>query len=221
MKLFPSFCLFLLALAGSSVGAQEYGRVISSQAVVQQVAVPRQVCNDQLMEIQGPKSGAGAVLGAVAGGAIGNAAGHGSGSAAATVLGAIGGAVLGDRIESAPPPQIQNVRSCSYQTVFENRTVAYNIVYEYAGKQYSTQMAQDPGPTVPVQVSPLGSSNVAPSSATASVVSPVYTAPQVVETRIIYQPAYAWHHAARPLALPPVQLNFDWVEGPGRHRHWR
>ena len=44
------------------------------------------------------------------------------------------------------PPQ------CSTQTIFENRTVAYNVVYEYAGKQYTVQMPQDPGPTLRLQV---------------------------------------------------------------------
>jgi hypothetical protein len=37
----------------------------------------------------------------------------------------------------------------------ENRVVAYNVVYEYAGRQYSTQMPQDPGRWVPVSVRPV------------------------------------------------------------------
>ena len=40
------------------------------------------------------------------------------------------------------PPQ------CSTQTIYENRTVAYNVIYEYASKQYSVQMPQNPGPTL-------------------------------------------------------------------------
>ena len=44
------------------------------------------------------------------------------------------------------PPQ------CSTQTIYENRTVGYNVVYEYAGKQYTVQMPQDPGPTLRLQV---------------------------------------------------------------------
>lgn len=41
---------------------------------------------------------------------------------------------------------------CSTQTIYESRTVAYNVIYEYAGKQYSVQMPQNPGPTLRLQV---------------------------------------------------------------------
>lgn len=47
---------------------------------------------------------------------------------------------------------MQNVQQCSTQTFYENRTVAYNVTYEYAGKQYSVQMPQDPGPYVRLQM---------------------------------------------------------------------
>ena len=74
----------VLAAFGGSASAEEVGRVISSTPVVQQVAVPRQVCSDQPMAVQQPNSGAGAVVGGIAGGALGNTIGHGSGRAAAT-----------------------------------------------------------------------------------------------------------------------------------------
>ena len=86
------------ALVAASIGtaqAQEQGRVLSSQAVIQQVAVPRQVCNNQQVAVQGQKSGAGGMMGAIAGGAIGNNVGSGSGRALATVIGVIGGAAMG------------------------------------------------------------------------------------------------------------------------------
>ncbi len=53
------------------------------------------------------------------------------------------------------PPQ------CSTQTIFENRTVGYKVVYEYAGKQYTVQLPQDPGPTLLLRVSvdPASTSN--------------------------------------------------------------
>jgi uncharacterized protein YcfJ len=217
MKLQYCTCALMLGLLSAQAGAQELGRVISSQPVIQQVAVPRQVCTDQLVEVAPPKSGAGAVLGAVAGGAIGNAVGRGSGNAAATVIGVLGGAVLGDRIEGSPPGQLQNVRSCHQQAAFENRTVGYNVVYEYAGRQYATQMANDPGPTVAVQVSPVGSASPAPGyTAQAPVLQQSYGVPQVVESRIIYQPYYT-----RPYVLPPVQFRFGRGDDWGGHHHWR
>ena len=135
--------------------AQEVGKVISSTPIIQQVAVPRQVCNNQQVVTEGQKSGAGAAMGAIAGGAIGNNMGQGSGRAAATMLGLFGGAILGDKIEGPSAPEVRNVQNCSQQMFYENRTMAYNVVYEFAGKQYTVQMPQDPGPTVRLQITPM------------------------------------------------------------------
>lgn len=44
-------------------------------------------------------------------------------------------------------------QQCSTQTIYENRTVGYKVVYEYAGKQYSVQLPQDPGPTLQLRIS--------------------------------------------------------------------
>lgn len=132
----------------------EMGRVISSIPVLQQVAVPRQVCFNEQVTVPGQKSGAGAAMGSIAGGAIGNQIGDGSGRAVATMLGIIGGAVLGNNIEGNAPAQTQNVQRCTTQTVYENQTVGYNVTYEYAGKQYTVQMPQDPGQWVKLQVTP-------------------------------------------------------------------
>ena len=141
--------------ATTATQAQEVGKVISSTPIIQQVAVPRQVCNNQQVVTEGQKSGAGAAMGAIAGGAIGNNIGQGSGRAAATMLGLFGGAVLGDKIEGPSTPEVRNVQSCSQQMFYENRTMAYNVVYEFAGKQYTVQMPQDPGPTVRLQITPM------------------------------------------------------------------
>ena len=75
--------LTLLAGAACAATAQEQGRVLSSTPIVQQVAIPRQVCGTDTVYAGAPNSGAGAVMGAIAGGAIGNSIGGGSGRAAA------------------------------------------------------------------------------------------------------------------------------------------
>ena len=142
-------------LASASVQAQEVGKVISSTPIIQQVAVPRQVCNNQQVVTGGQKSGAGAAMGAIAGGVIGNQVGKGSGNALATMAGLVGGAILGDNIEGPGTAEVRNVQSCSQQMFYENRTMAYNVVYEFAGKQYTVQMPQDPGPTVRLQITPM------------------------------------------------------------------
>jgi uncharacterized protein YcfJ len=157
-------------VASVSVQAQEVGKVISSTPIIQQVAVPRHVCNTQQVVTGGQKSGAGAAMGAIAGGVIGNQIGQGSGNALATMAGLFGGAIMGDKIEGGGAPEVKNVQNCSQQMFYENRTMAYNVVYEFAGKQYTVQMPQDPGPTVRLQITPMvpaaptntGYSNVPP-----------------------------------------------------------
>jgi uncharacterized protein YcfJ len=145
----------MATLSCVAVQAQEVGKVISSTPIIQQVAVPRQVCTNQQVVTEGQKSGAGALMGAIAGGTVGNQMGGGTGRTAATMLGMFGGAILGDKIEGGGTPEVKNVQNCSTQTIYENRTMAYNVVYEFAGKQYTVQMPQDPGPTVRLQITPV------------------------------------------------------------------
>ncbi len=207
--------------------------VISSTPVVQQVAVPRQVCNNQAVISQAPKSGAGALMGAVAGGAVGNAIGSGGGRAAATVLGLVGGAMLGDSIEGSNS-QVQNVQQCGTQTFYENRTSHYNVVYEYQGTQYSTQMANDPGGYVRLQVTPVGAlaAPAFPPQAQAVQPAPMIAPPAYYQTEVLPQPVYV-QPAPYPVYAPyyygpsyaPIglSLNFGYSRGfGGGHRgHWR
>src|SRR5665647_2419223 len=66
--------LLTAAIVSSGLAlAQDYGRVISAMPILQQVSTPRQVCTTEQVNVQQPKSGAGAVMGAIAGGAMGNA----------------------------------------------------------------------------------------------------------------------------------------------------
>ena len=205
--------LAALAVVCGTGFAQEVGRVISATPIIQQVGVPRQVCSTEQVAVTQPKSGAGAALGAIAGGAIGNAATHGPGQAAATMLGLVGGAVLGDRIEGPGATQLQNVQRCSTQTIYENRTVAYNVVYEYAGKQYTVQMPQNPGPTIQLQVSPMGST-VTTASTTAQLSYDTVQPTTVIVTQQTYPVVLS------PPLFPPVPLFL----GPGAwggHGRWR
>jgi hypothetical protein len=162
-------------------------------------------------------------MGAIAGGAIGNNIGDGAGRAVATVLGLVGGAILGDRVEGAPAAQVQNVQSCTTQTFYENRTVSYNVVYEFNGKQYTVSMPNDPGPFVKLQVTPISAATPAPAP-TATYSQPAITAREVI---IVERPTYVTSHRShytRPY-YPPAGFNLQWgypsypQEGPSRH--WR
>lgn len=178
-------------------------RVISSTPVVVQVAVPRQVCRNETVIVQAPKSGAGALLGAVAGGAAGNAIGNGGGRAAATMLGLVGGAMLGDSIEG-PNQQLQNVQQCSTQTFYENRPSHYNVVYQYADTPYSVQMANDPGPYVRLQVTPVGALAAAPQPYQANPAVQPQTYVQPPPQPVYVQPGYAQPVYVQPVIAAPV-----------------
>ncbi len=187
-------------------------RVVSSTPLVAQVAVARDVCFDELRTEEANQSSAGALLGAVAGAAVGNAVGRGSGKALATGVGLIGGAILGNHIENqGRPGETRTVRRCEQQTSYENKVVAYSVVYELGGQRYTTQMPSEPGQTITVQMS------VSPVSSVVN--SPVVYTPSNQPVRyvsqVITQPAQVvvvnrrdndrWHHGYRPYV---DQVNF-------------
>jgi uncharacterized protein YcfJ len=215
-----------LGLAAFGATAQEVGQVISATPVIEQVAVPRQVCNNRPMVVQPPTTGGGGFLGALTGAAIGSQVGHGGGTGGGGLVGTIGGALIGNNVEAANSRQVQMVPECSTQTTYENRTVAWNVVYEYGGRQYSTQMPYDPGPTIRLQMTPVGGSDgnaparaqgnnglvvTAPpiTQAQAQVQPQVQMQPQVqaqapvtvVEPAVVYQQPYAGY-PAYPAAYP-------------------
>ncbi|HSV46474.1 MAG TPA: glycine zipper 2TM domain-containing protein [Ramlibacter sp.] len=225
------FCaigLCAAAAAQAQAPGPEYGRVLSSTPIFQQVAVPRQVCSQQPVAVQQPSSGGGALVGAIIGGVLGNAIGHGGGRAAATALGAVGGAVVGNNVEGSGA-QVQAMQQCTTQTFYENRAVAYHVTYEYAGRQYTVQMPQDPGPTVRLQITPVGAGTMSPDSygATPPPAEPMMVAPpqpQVVATPAYVAPAYVApaYYYPRPYYYPPIgiSLNLGYSRG-HRHGHWR
>lgn len=226
-NLIASIAVTGLAFVVSGAIAQELGRVISSTPLIQQVGVPRQVCTTQPTIVSEQKTGAGALMGALAGGGLGNAVGQGTGKALATMAGVMGGAILGNSIEGGGQ-QVQNVQTCSTQTFYENRNVGYSVVYEYAGKQYTVQMPNEPGPTVQLQVTPVGASNAPPQADIAtqgdSPQGQIYqqapqTYPQGVITTQTYvqptfvaPPVYTAPYYASPYYSPyyaPIGLSFD------------
>jgi uncharacterized protein YcfJ len=145
-----------MAFMGQAMAQSETANVVSSTAIVQQVVIPQRVCTTQQVAVQSQKSGAGAVMGAIAGGAMGNAMGGGNGKTVATMFGLFGGAVLGNNIEGPGQVSMQDVQACNTAYLNESRVVGFNVVYEYAGKQYSTRMPNDPGSFIRVSVTPIG-----------------------------------------------------------------
>ena len=64
--------------------------------------------------------------------------------------------------------------ACRSVTNFETRTIGYKVVYEYAGKQYTTQLAEDPGATVSLQITPAAAARAAARSSSSPVTETIY-----------------------------------------------
>lgn len=203
----------LLCFSALGLQAQEVGQVISRTAVYQQAAVPRQSCTQSPAVAPAQNSGGGAIIGAIAGGLIGSQLGGRDSKGITAMAGVIGGAMLGDKAESqgnAPLP----TTTCTTQTVYENRLIGYNVVYEYAGKQYNVQLPQDPGPTISLQVTPVGAPRSEAPAQTYYSSAPSVTAPVsvITESRVVYVPTPVYRN------YPPSYTNISlgWSAG---HRH--
>jgi uncharacterized protein YcfJ len=197
------------------------GQVISRAALFQQVAVPSQNCVNTPVPVQSPKSGAGALMGAIAGAAVGSQIGGGQGQVLATMAGLMGGAILGDNIEKPAPVQTYNQTTCTTQSAYENRLIGYQVVYEYAGKQYTTQLTQDPGPTIALNVSPvaLGNASVAPPPAAVIMNPPPMSPPQVIYApppTVVYGSPYYY---GNPYPFS-TSINLGWGYRGGHGRRW-
>ena len=194
--------------------SQEIARVVSSTPITQQVTVPRQVCSETQILVQQPRSGAGITVGAITGGILGSQMGSGSGRTLTTAMGIIGGAILGDQLEGEPAPVVRTANSCTQQITYENRVVGYNVVYEYAGRQYTTQMNSDPGSQLTIQVIPTNTdmqvytTPAPPPPVVVQAPVQVRTYPPVVVTPVYRPPVYY-----SPPAYGVPTVNFRWGRG--------
>jgi uncharacterized protein YcfJ len=213
---FPAkVALATLCLAATGAWATQFGTVVSSTPVVMSVPVTQQQCFEEPVVYQ-QRSGAGALIGAVTGAAIGNTFGSGAGRVVATGIGMVTGAAIGDRVEAgATPPVTTMATRCRNVTHYENRTVGYNVVYDYQGMRQSVRLAQDPGDRIPLEVS----ATPAP--------APVYDAPADMAYEQMPPPRVAY--APQPVYVNPwpyVVVGGGWYGGGWRgdrdgygHRH--
>ena len=227
----------LLAAAGVTLAqtgpANAFGVVISATPVVQQVTVPKQICTTTTVQSYQP-AGGGALIGALVGGALGNQIGRGHGQdsrAIATVVGALGGGFVGNQIESQNGYYVnQPTQQCRTENTFENRTVAQNVLYEYAGQRFNVQMPANgdfrPGTRLALQVSAPEPQYQYP--APTSLYSPVQTVTYVnpVAPVVYYYDTYApspryvhynsSYYSPRAAVQPVQQIRYD-----GRRDHNR
>lgn len=150
----------------------DYARVRSATPEYQRVNAPRQECSNEYIESgRGYQSHSsdrspsyvGPILGGVTGALIGSQIGQGNGNKAAMAVAAIAGTVIGGNIQNSRRNDNdgydddryrgREVSRCRTVDSWENRLTGYRVVYEYAGRTYTTVMPENPGRRIPVRVS--------------------------------------------------------------------
>jgi len=138
-------------VAGGILGAQ-VGRGSGKTAATAAGAVIGSIVGDRVANPDSERPVTGAVVGGAAGGLIGAQVGRGSGQNAAAAAGAVVGAVAGDHVQNAQQAAPAPAQQC--RTVYSERDVVrgYTVVYRYNGRDITTTLPNDPGPTVRVGV---------------------------------------------------------------------
>lgn len=223
----------LLGSAFASQAAAEYATVVSSTPVNVPMTVAQRVCSNERQVVPAQQTGAGAVLGMIAGGVIGNTIGGGSGRALATGVGAIAGAVAGNQIEAntavAAGTEVP-VQRCQVVNTSQQRTVGYDVMYEYQGQRYSTRVDHDPGARLEVMRGSDGVPTPVAAAAPQPQPQPRYgqPVPAYGQAAPVYAPAPAYYTPAPVYAPAPVVyvnpypvVNIGFGYYGGYHRRWR
>lgn len=223
-----------LCCAATGAWATEFGTVVSSTPVVASVPVTQQQCVDEPVVVQRPNTGAGALIGALAGAAVGNSFGGGAGRAVATGIGMVAGAAIGDQVEAnGSPPVTTTAPRCRNVTRYENRTVGYDVVYDYHGERRSVRLAQDPGERIALDVSVAPAEGSWPSRRAPGLPPPVYSPSAEVPYApsappVVYAPAHVYVpapvYAPAPVYVQPwpaVVVSAGWGWQGGWHGHRR
>ena len=227
MSIHPTRLMLAIGLFGATVAASaaEYGTVVSATPITAAVPIPQQECSDQPVVYQRPTSGAGSLIGAIAGAAVGNSVGAGAGRALATGIGLLAGSAIGNQVEAnGTPPVESTVRQCRTVTRYENRTIGYDVVYEYQGVRRHTQTASDPGDRIALNINVAPVDSAPPQAAYPTqpqatyVPPPVYYAPQ---PEVVYAAPYYYgpRYAVNPWPVVSIGLGYGWGwHGGGHHR---
>lgn len=119
----------------------EYVPVIRSEPVYSKITrnIPREICNDNQVEVQQRSSGdnvIGGLVGAAIGGVLGHQIGKGSGNVAATIGGAAVGTMVGQNAGNTPQTSYQTVRRCytQYDMQVDNVVTGYINYAKFRGR---------------------------------------------------------------------------------------
>ena len=146
-------------------GGYDFAQVVNVEPRYRQVRVSepvRECWQETSYASDGPFSYnniGGTLIGATLGTVVGNQVGHGRGKDVARVAGALIGGAIGanvsrDRQRQLYGDQRRTHERCDvhYRDSWEERVDGYNVTYEYAGREYVTQMPYDPGERIQVRV---------------------------------------------------------------------
>ena len=156
-----SFLCVALPAAADHSGDFAWAKVVDAQPIYQTVRFPveEQVCWDEMVWRREPvrRSVAPVILGSIIGGVIGNQFGGGSGRTAMTAAGAaLGGSIAADASYKRNPDGYYAVTEerCAVETEWrsEQRIVAWDVRYKYAGQIYHTRLREEPGKRIRVRV---------------------------------------------------------------------
>lgn len=145
------------ALIGSTIGRGSGRDAAAAAGAIAGTIVGDRVANPDSTD----RSMAGSVVGGAAGGLLGAQVGKGNGRTAAAAAGAIAGAVAGDHIGNRQVAASAPVQSCRTVETIRETVRGYTVVYHYNGRDITTTLPYDPGPTVRVGVGVIGSDNIA------------------------------------------------------------
>lgn len=151
--LLAAVALATSAFAQSTVG---FATVRSVTPNVTRVAVPRETCDTRMEQqtVQAPGTHGGAILGTLLGGVVGSRFGGGNGRLLATAVGAGIGATVGANNDNPgdTTSQMQPIKTCRQETVYEEQTHGYQVVYEYQGQVFTATLPRDPGAMMRVNI---------------------------------------------------------------------
>jgi len=133
-------------------------RVLSAIPQTERVNMPRQECQTEYTQSynSGDRDIGGSIIGGIAGGLIGSQIGKGKGRIAGAAVGAATGAIVGDRIDNSDRHDGYSTRPVERCYQVDNWQVVnrgYLVTYRFNGRDYTTNMPNDPGSTINVRVS--------------------------------------------------------------------
>lgn len=149
----------VIATAGGAVAGYqalnkppEFAEVVQVLPATEEIATPREVCEDvEVTHQQAPRDEhrvAGTATGAVIGGVLGNQIGSGSGKKIATVAGAAAGAFAGNKLQKRAQSNDTYTtieQQCSTVTDYSEKVVGYDVTYRIGDQAGEIRMDHDPG----------------------------------------------------------------------------